>query len=677
MKLMQFKIGTIEKVALVLFLFSIAAIPSISYYVGDILATYGQDMALSTMRHDAEAKMENFDRFMNERIVDLSMLSAKGSIISDPSKPAGAKLAYLHEFERISMAYASISIYDANGSLIADTRSLGAGLDQSSLDQVRIALSGKTYSSPKPVVSATLHVPVMYVSVPFYGDDGKVSGAIVASVLSTRLGEVFGLTENDRVEVVDSEGTVVYAAYDREEELVEKSDLLTFAEIDMARSARSTASIAVVDGKSMLHVTAGEKGFQNYPDNGWLLIAEQDRDPALKPVDDIRNRASLFSGLIVALVFVIIFFIINSYFVRPMREFTRVASELEKSNYSARVNIRSNDEIGEFANVFNRAMGRIEEVEAEHSQMDKAKTQFLSITSHELRSPMTPMKAQLQMLEQGYLGKMNRAQKGSLDIVIRNADRLDRILVDFLEISRIEAARLKFEFRKTDLAKITQDVIIYMGGYMPEKHVRIKSSIKRLPIIDADPDRVSQVLRNLIGNAIKFSPANGMVEVGAHMDGRFILFSVKDHGIGISPENQKKLFEPFFQVDKTFSRAQQGTGLGLAICRGIVESQNGKIWLESREGKGTTFYFTLPFEPVREMKQIRVLFSSKSEADDKLKGVFKDFLGPLGEQEFTALHSSGNLSKKAVLDYIDDVLEKGIITKDEAERFKSALPEGI
>ncbi len=385
----------------------------------------------------------------------------------------------------------------------------------------------------------------------------------------------------------------------------------------------------------------------------------------------------IISVIAIAVLLVVAGNLITRSIYNPLQQLRKAADELEQGNYAARVRIKTGDELEELGDAFNKVADSLGKTAEERMQVDKAKTQFLSITSHELRSPMTPMKAQLQMLEQGYLGKMNRAQKESLGIVVRNADRLDKILVDFLEISRIEAARLKFEFRKTDLAKTTRDVIDFMEGYVPEKRIRIKGSIKSLPIIDADADRVSQVLRNLIGNAVKFSPDNGTVEVGARVQGKFILFSVKDHGMGISPENQKKLFEPFFQVDKTFSRAQQGTGLGLAICRGIVESQDGKIWLESAEGKGTTFYFTVPFEPVREIKPIRVLFSAKSDAERKASEAFKEFLGPMGEQEFMALQAGGKMSKKGLAEYIDGLREKGIISEEEAKGFRNAIPENV
>jgi signal transduction histidine kinase len=222
----------------------------------------------------------------------------------------------------------------------------------------------------------------------------------------------------------------------------------------------------------------------------------------------------------------------------------------------------------------------------ERKGIESAKTRFLSITSHELRSPMTPLKAQLQMLEGEYFGKLNEKQKEAVSIVVRNADHLDRIIVDFLEISRIEAARLKFLFEKVSLNKSVQELLSVMKGFMPEKKIKIISKISKLPVIEVDAERVNQVLRNLINNAIKFSKDNGTVEVTAKVEQNHMLFSVKDNGIGMKDEDQRRIFEPFYQAEQTMYRKKGGTGLGLAICRGIVESQNGKIWLDSEVGKG-------------------------------------------------------------------------------------------
>ena len=291
----------------------------------------------------------------------------------------------------------------------------------------------------------------------------------------------------------------------------------------------------------------------------------------------------------------------------------------------------------ELGETFNKTITALSQTKSERKGIESAKTRFLSITSHELRSPMTPLKAQLQMLEGEYFGALNEKQKEAVSIVIRNADHLDRIIVDFLEISRIEAARLKFLFEKVSLNKSVQELLSVMKGFMPEKKIKIINKISKLPVIEVDAERVNQVLRNLINNAIKFSKDNGIVEVTAKVEQNHLLFSVKDQGIGMKDEDQRRVFEPFYQAEQTMYRKKGGTGLGLAICRGIVESQNGKIWLDSEVGKGTVFYFTVPFVPVRDIKPIKLLFSTQEGVEKKLKELFKEFLGPIGEKEFEDL----------------------------------------
>ncbi|MBS3148916.1 HAMP domain-containing histidine kinase [Candidatus Woesearchaeota archaeon] len=354
----------------------------------------------------------------------------------------------------------------------------------------------------------------------------------------------------------------------------------------------------------------------------------------------------------------------------PLQELHSAAHSLSLGNFNAHANISTKDELQELADVFNKTTQVLSKIDDERKQIDSAKTRFLSITSHELRSPMTPMKAQLQMLEEGYFGKLSQKQLESVSMVIRNADRLDKIIADFLEISRIEAARLKFEFKKADLAQVAKETIEYMKGFMPEKKITLEADIGKLPIIETDPDRVSQVLRNLISNAIKFSPQNGTITIKALLHQDHLLFSVQDHGVGISQKDQLKLFEPFFQAEQTIYREGKGVGLGLAISRGIVLSQNGKIWVESQTGQGATFYFTLPLEPVKDIKPIKVLFSAKETIERKLAELFEELLGPIGKTEFEELKETA-LVKEKIEAYISDLERRKILDKEKAGIFRN------
>jgi hypothetical protein len=209
-----------------------------------------------------------------------------------------------------------------------------------------------------------------------------------------------------------------------------------------------------------------------------------------------------------------------------------------------------------------------------------------------------------------------------------------------------------------------------MEGFAKEKNIKLVVNIDKIPKIEADPDRLSQVLRNLIGNAIKFSEENTKIEIDAKLQKNHILFSVRDYGCGLTDENQIRIFEPFYQVENSSRRKHGGTGLGLAICRGIVEAQKGKIWVESKEGKGSKFFFTVPLEPVRNIEPIKVLFSSKKLIESKICEEFKSVLGPLGNSEFIELKSKNALCKDDLFEYIDSLTDKHIIPQEKGSNFK-------
>jgi len=360
----------------------------------------------------------------------------------------------------------------------------------------------------------------------------------------------------------------------------------------------------------------------------------------------------------------------------PIKELRWATEQVEKGDFETRVYIESGDEIERLGRAFNKTTAALARINEEHGELEKAKSEFLSITSHELRSPMTPMEMQLQMLQEGDFGKLNKKQKESVDIVLRNTKRLDKIIQDFLEISRVEAARLKFIFVKTNLVEHITRTVDEMKGFMPEKEIEISAKIGKLPVIEADPDRVMQVLRNLINNAVKFSPPKSKIMVSARRDGKNIIICVKDTGKGIIKENEKRIFEPFFQEEGSMRRQYGGTGLGLTICKGIVESQKGMLWVESREGQGSKFCFSVPLKPVRKTKPIRMLFSPQKEAERKVKELFKEMLGEGGAAEFKKLKNKKGVTKENSIAYLDSLVREVRLQENKAKEFRNGV-DGI
>jgi anti-sigma regulatory factor (Ser/Thr protein kinase) len=255
-------------------------------------------------------------------------------------------------------------------------------------------------------------------------------------------------------------------------------------------------------------------------------------------------------------------------------------------------------------------------------------------------------------------------------VILRNTERLNKIIEDFLEISRIEAARLKFNFRMTNPEEIVYDTVQFMEGFAKEKNITLDIILNPLPTFELDPDRISQVLRNLVHNAIKFSSEGSCIEIHTELKKDFVVFSVKDHGIGLNPDDQIRVFEPFYQVEGALGRKYGGTGLGLTICRGIIEAQKGKIWVESVPGLGSTFSFTVPLTPVYDIEPIKVLFSKKTNIEKKLQDELISMLGPMGEVEFQELKNKHALNKEDLMKYVTSLEQQYILRHTYADELK-------
>jgi len=230
------------------------------------------------------------------------------------------------------------------------------------------------------------------------------------------------------------------------------------------------------------------------------------------------------------------------------------------------------------------------EVEAE-----RAKTEFVSTVSHELRTPMTSIKGYVKLLLMEMAGGLTEGQRHFLSIINANVDRLTNLVNDLLDISRIESGRLAISPRPIKVDEVIEQVVAEMHARATGRGLTLHAELPpALPRVVADPDRVAQILTNLIANACNYTPSGGEVCVMAHANGGEVRVAVRDTGIGIAPENLDKIFERFFRADDELVQEVPGTGLGLAIVRSLVELQGGRIWVESKPGAGSTFTFTLP-----------------------------------------------------------------------------------
>lgn len=251
-----------------------------------------------------------------------------------------------------------------------------------------------------------------------------------------------------------------------------------------------------------------------------------------------------------------------------------------------------------------KAFERIQKQMSELKEMDKMKSEFLSITSHELRTPMTPIKIQLQLLLENYFGKINQKQEHSLRVISRNAKRLNLLIKDILDVSRLESGKMKINPENVQLTDIIPNVIENAESTIKEKQLEVTTKLSKLPKIFIDKERIGQVITNLLNNAIKFTPNNGKITIETEKSKEHVMVKVSDTGIGIPEESNQKIFQSFVQLEPAATRKAGGTGLGLSICEKIIELHNGKIWVESNLGKGSVFYFTLPIRSTTKKKDL-------------------------------------------------------------------------
>ncbi|MFB2939444.1 PAS domain-containing protein [Aerosakkonemataceae cyanobacterium BLCC-F154] len=241
-------------------------------------------------------------------------------------------------------------------------------------------------------------------------------------------------------------------------------------------------------------------------------------------------------------------------------------------------------------------VGTVMDITEQH-KLECLKREFVSIVSHELRTPLTSMQVALSLLDQQLVDPTSEDGKGMIHVAAEGVDRLVRLVNDILDLERLDSGKVNIEKQVCCPANLIQYAIDQMKDLANKSNIKFQLSVQSCPI-PADPDRLIQVLTNLLSNAIRFSPVHSTIQIHVETfqetSAKFIKFMVKDSGRGIPSDRLESIFERFQQVDASDSRQKGGSGLGLAICRSIIGQHGGRIWAESTLGKGSSFYFTLP-----------------------------------------------------------------------------------
>jgi signal transduction histidine kinase len=272
---------------------------------------------------------------------------------------------------------------------------------------------------------------------------------------------------------------------------------------------------------------------------------------------------------------------------QPLRDMASAAQRMEVGDYSRRVRTASRDEVGQLATAFNRMSGELENLE-------RSRRDLVANVSHELKTPIAAIRAHLENLLDG----VEAPDPATLQVMLTQTERLSRLIDQLLELSRLESGELPLRREEVLLAPLVAQVLSEIEVARSDRGVGVTSHVPDdLPSVEADRERVHQVLFNLLDNAVRFTPSGGSVTVSADRHDGSVEVRVADTGVGIPAEHLPRLFERFYRADPSRSREDGGTGIGLAIARSVVEAHGGHINAQSEPGVGSVFTFDLPVAP--------------------------------------------------------------------------------
>jgi signal transduction histidine kinase len=325
---------------------------------------------------------------------------------------------------------------------------------------------------------------------------------------------------------------------------------------------------------------------------GTLVVLPQGPPPGGAPADEASvsalsssiNRYLLWGGLLAVAVAALVTFFLSRRILSPVESLARAAHGLSRGDFSQRVNVRSKDELGELANAFNSMAEDLERTE-------QLRRNLVADVAHELRTPLSNIQGHVEAIRDGLLP----AEPATFDSIYEEVRLLARLVEDLQELTLAEAGQLTLLRQSTDVVEIVRRAVAAARPQAKAKGLALRTELHaQQATVEADPGRVGEVLRNLLGNAITHTSERGRITVNLSDEGNELRIGVADTGAGIPPEDVPYVFERFYRVDPSRVRATGGAGLGLTIAKRLVEAHGGTIRAESELGKGSRFTFTLP-----------------------------------------------------------------------------------
>jgi signal transduction histidine kinase len=449
----------------------------------------------------------------------------------------------------------------------------------------------------------------MTVAVPMEPIAGEIVGALIAEVNLTYVRDVvssIAVGKAGYAYVVSPAGDLI--AHPDLSFVLEKRNLRGFGQVRAALAGTP----GVLPPQPSLTGQRVLPAFAPIPALGWAVVVERPLAEAYAPLygSILRTSILVLVGLGMA---VLASLLIGRRVVRPVEALRQGAARIGSGDLEYRLEVKTGDELQVLAEEFNRMAARLQESYATLEQRiaertgelaqksreleaaSRHKSEFLANMSHELRTPLNSVIGFSEVLRDRMFGDLNPKQTQYVEVILASGRHLLTLINDILDLSKIEAGRMELELATFDLPLAIQNALTLVSDRAARQGITLATSLdQRLGPLTADERKLKQILLNLLANAVKFTPEGGRVEVAASPSDGQVEISVTDTGIGIAEEDQGAIFEEFRQVGASENRPREGTGLGLPLAKRFVELHGGRIWVESKVGRGSTFTFTIP-----------------------------------------------------------------------------------
>lgn len=586
---------------------------------------------------------------VNEIAEDLSRLSTN-PIFANSTFPINDQITlFQKQINFINSDYLAVSVYDRNGTAILDTSDESPSENVLQEEFFKEALAGEPYFDKNPDEIA-YNQTGFHFSAPLYDSNKVIKSIMDLEVSISFIDNVFNNTlfydeiENSSLyfisRLIHSDGSVIYATTPQSDpKRTNDQDNL-----NLSLPGNPIADYEKRNSQDSLLITVPEsesaKGYRS--DGNWTLLLEGNLSPVMSDYNNTVN-GFLISSILILVIAVVITIIAVKKITSPITHLMNSALELSKGNFSKEIMVEGLNEVKDLSislevmrrniesskkNLIRKVRERTRDLERANEELrtkefqvnsinnelrisNRAKEEFLSMISHELKTPITPMKLYIEMMQKGNKSEnLNEFQRKALTIMHRNILKLETIIDDIFTVYKLELNSFPINKEITNIVDFVENNMLGLSPLMKDKNIMFISIVNATGSVFCDPVRISQVLFNLVNNAVDHVPEQGG-EITIRVDeedvstnkmsfkdndnkrSRSVIFTVEDNGIGIQPENIDGLFKKFYQIDTGLRRKFGGTGLGLAICKGIIESHGGKIWIDSSYRNGASFKFSL------------------------------------------------------------------------------------